>query len=814
MNAIEELEQLNEIKQYKQNNKLVAIVKTESFYHLALSNISYAEKAISEYASYSEIVKTEEVVMFYYALCLELTGDIAKAIDVYQKLNWKSNPVIAEEYMMACVFSGDYNSVISSYNDLTEVNKTVALCSLYLFSLSKNNDSSFKIKIKELIEAHNDRLSDLVEIAKYNSEGNIIQKLLIPAINRTLNEKSLNELSIIQLNELIIFMSRNRQIELIEKIITNIIDLSVLNLVTLNEIYKVFFEVANREYSNPQNDFIKPNDFESVDKMSSMLLDHNVGKKYFLQIKVMCSIAQQLPFSTLKYSQELFEITRDAETAHKVVLSLINCKETSDEKYSKYIEAIKDSNNPNVCLAIANAKIICGNETEAEYYLYKSLYLLNGNDDYNILRDYFSICVGYFQGLHDDKPLDTIKGKCVLFLENIDNSKVIEVILDSEPEFSDEFNKSMDVEHIPLSSPDYAKLYSCGPRQIVKFHNKKYRIVSIMSRMQYGYRYIFRKLQENPGEFKGTAWVISADNPEEMIDKMKSIMDNTDHINSLLSLYHLEQNDIGLPIDSLSSGDYNKYIHSLKYLLYGNNQALYAGQVMYNSTYKKYVPDISTIALLATLGSLDIIDEIKKDIVIPQSYLDFVKIHYLQSKQDANANVTTLSFVDGKPTMYEFDKSISEIWELMYDFCFSCEKETVSNQERIACNVDGNLSLEKLLVGFKLSMVHLDAIALTRKQNAAFVCDDLFFRKISTIMKIANVNIASLAYSASKWDFLLNLSKTNYIYVPIRARDNNMMKELIHNLMNGEKKKLYYGSLINMMQKAWLNIIKTLQNNE
>ena len=44
---------------------------------------------------------------------------------------------------------------------------------------------------------------------------------------------------------------------------------------------------------------------------------------------------------------------------------------------------------------------------------------------------------------------------------------------------------------------------------------------------------------------------------------------------------------------------------------------------------------------------------------------------------------------------------------------------------------------------------------------------------------------------------LLNeLSKTNYVYVPLRARNDEEFKEILQNLLDGERKQVLYKDLI------------------
>ncbi len=60
------------IKQYQASDLLIALLTLESYCYLGLSKKEYLEKAISTYDSFSESVRLNDIVRFYYALSVEL----------------------------------------------------------------------------------------------------------------------------------------------------------------------------------------------------------------------------------------------------------------------------------------------------------------------------------------------------------------------------------------------------------------------------------------------------------------------------------------------------------------------------------------------------------------------------------------------------------------------------------------------------------------------------------------------------------------------------------------------------------------------
>ena len=58
---------------------------------------------------------------------------------------------------------------------------------------------------------------------------------------------------------------------------------------------------------------------------------------------------------------------------------------------------------------------------------------------------------------------------------------------------------------------------------------------------------------------------------------------------------------------------------------------------------------------------------------------------------------------------------------------------------------------------------------------------------------------------------VMELSETNYIYIPLlRARTDEEAQQLYKNIMNGDKKKQYYGELLNYFYETRKRILSEL----
>ncbi|MCD8231851.1 MAG: hypothetical protein LUD14_08570 [Clostridiales bacterium] len=544
-----------------------------------------------------------------------------------------------------------------------------------------------------------------------------------------------------------------------------------------------------------------------------------VFKKEFLQIKYLCAGANEKRFSMLKYAKELFEIMHDEGMARNIIALLFERNERDYNAYKPYMDILKDSTNPDYCMAVASAMLRLGKADEADLYAYKALYYLNDREDYEIYKNYFGYYNQTLNRHHDDGKLKSVRGTSVVALE--ENSpadekmpKGIILCLDSESEFSDKSNTSMGIRHIPSNDSLYIKLQGCALNQVLKVGEINYRITDIQSRTSFAVRFIFRKINAHPEKFDGTVLVLKSEKPEELIEQIKSLTGTTGRTEELLDFYHFKGSEIGLPIDSLVDGDYDRYIDALKMLLYLKDQALYAGEPTYlDGEKQEYVPTLSTLVLLSSMDILNLLNEIKESILLPASYKYFFADRYAHAKVISSASPGKLANINNQLTMIENDPSCIKIWERIIDFCENCKTIEITDEERIEFSFGENLNGEQFLSAAQLHVIQLDSFILAKKEQAIYLCDDLFFRKMATLDKIENINSASLLLYHRDENFVvpvvMELSRTNYLFIPLLARTDEEARELKENILDGELKKKYYSDML-VRYSVWRRAIHEL----
>ena len=203
------------------------------------------------------------------------------------------------------------------------------------------------------------------------------------------------------------------------------------------------------------------------------------------------------------------------------------------------------------------------------------------------------------------------------------------------------------------------------------------------------------------------------------------------------------------------------------------------------------------------------------EVVIPESYISFLREQYaIEIGTQANSAGTFVPLDNGQFTIIEPDKKLPEIWESIISKCGKYSTETVTDEERIGFEVVQGYTWERVFANTKIDKIQLDALIVAERVNGVYLCDDLFFRRIASNKQIRNINIATLLFINPNLDevmpIIMELSKTNYVYIPFRWRSYEEGKELIQNLLDGEKKKVYYAAYFDAYMNALDQVVKQL----
>ena len=803
----------------------------ESYYYIGMSDKGYLEKAISAYDTFSNNVRNDAFVRFYYALCIEYNGDVEKAIALYETMQWKSDETTAYRYLSCLILTDQNEKAWQQYGLLEDNSKTERTYALSLFALDRIDTQKSRDLAKDWIYTHSSNISSFVSFIIYVDDTETISSLIVPRLKESIADGKINDLSFRQRVELIIWLAHNVEIEIMEPVLLTIDDLTLLNDFTVKGIYWSL-----------ENACQKPNVFtdrimetttiaQSLEKIADRFLKAEIKKELFLRIKIACVNAKNNKISLLTYSKELYDLSHDETTARNIINLLVERKEDDASAYQPYFETLKNTEDPDQCMSIAAGLLMLGKEQEADRYAYRAIYYLNGEDNFDIYNSYFYLYLYNMRRLQENEvePVRPLKGDVVVTLES--SSPSVEtaewnVCLDSEKELSQIGNRSMGICHLNPADTDYLKVKSAGLNQVVKLKNATFQVKRIVSRKKFCRSFVFGKLQANQDKFSGVIFSVSTEKPEEIIEHLRKFSDRSEQVNANLKMYHFENTSVGIPIEVVGFMDYDRYIGALKYLLLEPDEAFYAGEIIYAFDKKQsleYIPTLSTLVLLSIMNRMDVLDIIKQRIMIPQSYYLFFREMFDKVLSDQARGVETLLFDGDKPVIVGRDPKISDIWERILDFCDSCETAEVTDIERMDFSFAQALRGEDLMTALRLSVIQLDALILAKRESAIYLSDDLFFRKMANWTGIKHCNTASILLLHEDQEyrnsFAKDLAKTNYIYVPLAGISFKAIQEMQDDLLSGKRKKefnvgwiqQYYATMDAVLQQMFGHYESTIE---
>ena len=740
------------------------------------------------------------------ALCYEMGGNLEMACELLAQCDWRDQEGVSARYMTLLIDLKQPEKAIDVYSEIK--NRSPRIECVYLLALSRTENSNYETSLKSVVDKHRTSLGDLFLYGFYVEDKDIFRRIVMPALTESFS-KDLECVDIQTKVGLLAVLAHNGEIDAIETVLNTIPDVEIINMFAVHDVYKCLYSEAHKAYELWRHDKEIDGDMLPIERIANRFYENNVHKREFVQVKMMCAAVSHMDISMLKYSKELFEYTHDVQTARHIIALLYKRNESKKEEYEPYLEPLMDSDDPQVSIAASSALWKLGKYDDADFYAYKALYNLNGKDDVDVYKGLFGYHNLSMQRIQNLPIRKTIAPNMIVTLQS--DSETWVVALDSEADFGDRDNHSLGTEHINKQDQVYNKLLGSGKNQVLNLRGRNYKVISFEPREITIGRFVFQKVMEKPDDFD--VRTISTEDPEEMGKQLLALSDQKEHIKKMTDMYNFKDTQLGIPLDLFSQGNYEKYIATMQYFLYTKDLAYYAGEPRIEFAIEaKYIPTLSTFVLLALNGWLDELDILKDYITIPESYIEFFKEQYASELgMQAVSAGTLVPLEDGKFTILEKDKKIPEIWESIIAKCETFTTVVVTDEERIAFEVVEKYTWERLFGKTNIDKMQLDGLIVAEREDGVYLCDDLFFRKIAAGKNIKHINFATLLYVIEDRDkampIIMELSKTNYIYTPIRSRNEDELEQLFSNLLEGELKNIYYSEVFNAYINAWNQVM-------
>lgn len=792
--------------------KLVALIELQTILNIDLEHFE------DEYSKYSSEIKNDSQILYLLGTYHELNKDYQEAYDIFDKLDWIHIELYLFKLMYIQLEKSNYADIISLYEKSADEARSARVSGIWLCAIKALYPEKYENEFCKVAEKYREKCEDLfaLSISVDCNERDFFEKNYYPLLMKIMDDICCSDYNnkIRYIGLFIQFGHGTDALKILQEIDnTQIID---------DQLGLALFQIIScyREWDSQKNEMlndcsVQPFIGESVvtiqEALTDWFIENNIKKEAFLMIKINCLYDRGKIIDAVKYSKELYDITHDESVAANIIglLNQENSLNTLD--YKKYADVLCDSSEVRCLMASAIGYEKIGDYEKARFQIYKVIYKLNGSVDYDVIAFCFSLyrkMLTHFNDENNDK--ETIDGNVVVELSEIDNSDTHSelICLDSEAFVSDYPEKgrnvSMNLLHYSPEDSLYMLLYGKRIGDLITYNEKKYKVTKIDDRYFYFGKYIFSKIIECNENSDLRVFTIRTDDIEvmkkELLDSLISIdnYNSRDSINKLMNMYHFNDTEIGVPIESVISCDYSEYIEFIMELLHIRGQALYAGSPLYYKDYTgDYILSLPSLAIICVLSLKKHFDSIKNRIIIPKSLKMFIKQQISDMVETKKISPGKLIVTDdGNMKLLSKDTNVIDIWRDMYAFCDEVAVEEVSDEERSVFKIITSYDAENFYNKMKFDICQLDVLILAKKKSAVLLMDDLFFRRLAEYSNIRTTNSMFILYDIKDellYDEALRLSKTNYIQMPTFLFNNMVVNmEYWSNLLDGERKRGFY----------------------
>lgn len=745
--------------------------------------------------------KKMDLVKWYKGICWEEKGEFQKALECYLSIGEPQGSGYFFHLMHCYIELGKWLEALQFYENAAEDIRNISdMKGMWLFALFHAELEKFATELEKASEQYKADVLQYFPIAYAARESADAFKRIIEPVLRQKTEQ-IKKLSSAGLKfQYCEILAQNGCGDICTDVLGEVAD---FNRISKNDIYA--FE-ENVYYSEKIEPVWK-------EKIADILIEKDAVQTSAMLLKLEALKQQSKYIGAVQLSQELYDKTHDIALAHNMIAMILKACPDKIDTYGKYVSILEDSKDPRSMITAASAYAQMGKRSLAENSAYEALNMLNGQDDFDVYECFMTVHNGLLNGeRNEDIEPDTVKVNTAVELQG-ENDRIIVCIEERANDIWKNCENGCDAKHIDDTDSLYYKLFGHKLGEEVIVDNRKYSIHSILNKHTYAFRYVLEKLESHPEQVKMPFKVFHASSVEEMIQQMKENIPVQDN-QLLLDHYHMIGNELGLPLEGICNGGYEKYIDIMRGLLYNKNQAFYAGQICDISDISacKYVLTLPSLLILNEFGCLDLLEYIKENILVPHSLIVFLRDQLEEERRLQVISPGSMQKTEsGELVMVRSDPSQIHMWECLLSMVVDLKRCNVTDSDVLNFHFLDNFDLDQLRSGFKLSRNQIDAIVLARREKAVYICDDLFLRKIASacgIMCNSSMFLLKLLYEKDPVravEILKTVSKSNYIYSPMLPLNRDDFKEIWGNLLDGDYKKKYYSPILHLAMKSIFN---------
>lgn len=745
--------------------------------------------------------KKTDTAKGYEGIYWEEKGEFQKALGCFLTIG-KSGEDWYVVHLMHCYIELEkWSEALQVYENAAEDIKNISgIKGMWLFALLHTRAEEFASELEVASEQYKEDVCQYVSIAyAARTSGDAFHRIIEPVLREKIEQIKKLTLTDIKFQYCEI-LAQNNCGDLCCSVLESIENLNSISKRDINILLKDIYD----------SERIAP---IWKEKIANILVEKDVEKTGAMLLKLEALKQQKKYIGAIQLSQELYDKINDIALVHNMIAMVLESCPDRIAEYDKYVAVLAESGNPGSMVTAASAYAKMGKHSLAESSAYDALLMLNGKDDFEVYECFITVHNGLLNGKRREEiePDIVNKGSAVELWG--EEHTIIVCIEDPADYIWKSCENGCEAKHIDDTDSLYYKLSGHKVGEEVMVDSRKYVIRSIRNKHVYAFQYVLGKLESNPEKVKMPFKVFHASSVEEMIRQMEEnipVQDNT----LLFDNYHMMGNELGLPVDAFCNGCYEKYINILRFLLYKEDQAFYAGEVcdISDTAVYKYVLTFPSLLILSEFGCLDLLEDIKENILIPQSLVIFLRDQLEAEKRlQAISPGSMQKTKNGELIMIKSDPSLINTWENLLKTVVDLKRCNITDRDILDFQFLDGFNLDQLRSGFKMSRNQIDAIVLAKREKAVYICDDLFLRRITSACGITGNSSMFLLKMLCKKDpvrgmeLLKKVSKSNYIYIPMLQLSQVDFNEVWKNLLNGIYKKKYYGPILQLAIKNIFN---------
>ena len=728
----------------------------------------------------------EEYNLYIKSLILE--NEAEEALSLIEKFNFIYKEKDLFIYRIECYFKlGKYETVIEELDSINieEYDDTGHLATFFV--LSKNYIE--RLKLSEILEL-NEKFKNMPLYYMYTSKIMFdfkykgYKKQFMKAIKYTPND---DYIMIGVLSDI------SKEINQTEKMIKYL-----MKIKNENEFIKIKLAELLVNKKDLTNEELK-----KLEEIANTLEKENIDINYLYGV-----INQNKGYilKAIEYYKMSYRLKSNKRALYNYIRISIETNNKIDENIFPKINEIQDYKE--ACILV-DAYKHTRNIKKAFELSYFSLYLLGNRIEKEVYKQFYMLILEENQNLFPVKDNEIIDS--VIILKNLSNNIIEKYIVEEESYFKEGKNIA-DLKIIKINNNIVLNLLGKKKEEVVEIGNIKYKIVDIIEKYDYLYKYAFNIIKKEENIFISTGGI-----NKSLEELNKIVYEDSKKKQSIIDEY---QKDGKITLACLSKKDYlfEKYIEIMEYLLL-SEQILWAGETIEVNLEEGFVLDITTLITLIIINKIDVLtDDICKKVYISKTlknefdyYFENIMLKYNEkeitigySEKANNLNNLVLSEKENKnkikllASLNEYIKKFNVV-DIEFQFDEIVNKDTKSFFDK----------------------VQLDLVQISIEKNIPFICDEMFIRRLCNQYKVVNTNTNFLInYNINDYSIFMNnlieLAKHNYIFAfyeyefgkiikylmkDFNEENKELFKKLIMQLVDNEKSKnVYKPKLIGIME--------------